>query len=239
MTPPVFTSVSTWFQPEPQPVSAQRSQLVQSIAARINAPGGHRLRVAVDGFTAAGKTSFGHELASALHGLGRPVLRASLDDFKNPWKESHLYDRLSGEGYYRNAFDFNSTIRLLLEPAGPAGSGTVTLCSIDPITQADHRDVTVQAPDNAVLVADGVFAFRPQYNSYWDFRIWLDVDPDHSITRGTERDTNRDGREEAERLHRDRYGPAEQLYIAEVDPRSLADLVIDNRDFAAPVLLRG
>lgn len=56
--------------------------------------------MAIDGFTAAGKTSFGHELAAALRGLSGPILRACMDDFKNPWREAREqgYDRVSGEG---------------------------------------------------------------------------------------------------------------------------------------------
>ncbi|MGO9295335.1 MAG: hypothetical protein ACLP52_15915 [Streptosporangiaceae bacterium] len=41
-----------------------------------------RIRVAVDGLTGAGKTSFGHELAAVLRSLGRATMRASMDDFK-------------------------------------------------------------------------------------------------------------------------------------------------------------
>jgi uridine kinase len=61
-----FESVSTWRQPMPPPASAQRAALVAAVAARIAALGPGRLRVAVDGLTGAGKTSFGHELAAAL-----------------------------------------------------------------------------------------------------------------------------------------------------------------------------
>ena len=73
------------------------------------------------GLTGAGKTSFGHELAAALRALGRPTMRASMDDFKHPWRHArkHGYDRVSGEGYYRNAYDFRSARDLLLGPAGP------------------------------------------------------------------------------------------------------------------------
>jgi uridine kinase len=76
-----------------------------------------RLRAAVDGLTGAGKTSFGHELAAGLRRLGRPTMRASLDDFKHPWRHAreHGYDRVSGEGYYRNAYDFRSARGLLLD----------------------------------------------------------------------------------------------------------------------------
>src|SRR6266705_2144597 len=39
---------------------------------------------------------------------------------------------------------------------------------------------------------------------------------------------------QAARLHRDRYHTAEMIYLAEVDPKSLADVIIDNRDFKRP-----
>jgi len=42
---------------------------------------------------------------------------------------------------------------------------------------------------------------------------------------------------EATRLHRDRYHAAELIYLTEVNPRFLADLIIDNRDFANPRIL--
>ena len=234
--PAAFESVSTWRQPEPPPASAVRSHLISDVAAQIGRLSPGRLRVAVDGFTAAGKTSFGHELAAAVRRLGRPTMRACLDDFKNPWREVRElgYDRVTGEGYYRNAYDFRSATELLLGPAGPAGSGQVVLCAHDPLTGEDHRDQVVSAPADAVLVVDSVFAFRPEYNGFWDFRIWLDVDAEAALERGIARDAGMEGLAGATALHRDRYHAAELIYLAEVDPVSLADLLIDNRDFANP-----
>jgi uridine kinase len=231
-----FESVSTWRQPEPSAASAVRSSLISDVAGRISRLSPGRLRVAVDGFTAAGKTSFGHELAAAIRRLGRPTLRASFDDFKNPWREARelRYDRVTGEGYYRNAYDFRSATELLLGPAGPAGSGQVVLCAHDPLTGEDHRDKVVSAPADAVLVVDSVFAFRPEYNDYWDFRIWLDVDAEVALERGIARDVGMEGLAGATRVHRDRYHGAELIYLAEVGPVSLADVVVDNRDFANP-----
>ena len=235
-----YESVSSWQQPRPAPASAARTQLVDDLAARITRLGPHRIRVAVDGFTASGKTSFGHELAAAVRRLGRPTLRASLDDFKHPWRHARElgYDRVSGEGYYRNAYDFASARDLLLGPAGPDGSGHVVLCAHDPLTGEDHRATTVDAPSDAVLIVDSVFAFRREYDDKWDFRIWLDVDAALSLHRGIARDTEREGLDAATRVHRDRYHAAELIYIAEVDPQHIADVVVDNRDFANPRVVR-
>jgi hypothetical protein len=39
------------------------------------------------------------------------------------------------------------------------------------------RQKAVAAPENAVLVIDSVFAFRPEYHDRWGYRILLDIDP--------------------------------------------------------------
>jgi uridine kinase len=235
-----YESVSTWKQDMPASTSPVRRELIDGLTSRILGISPGRLRVAVDGYTASGKTSFAHELAAAIRLQGRPTLRASFDDFKRPWREVREkgYDRVSGEGYYRNAPDFDSARRLLLEPAGPRGSGTVVLCAHDPLTGVDHRHITVEAPIDAVLIVDSVFALRPEYDEYWDFRIWLDVPPELSLARGIDRDAESEGRAEAERLHRDRYHESERIYIAEVSPRSKADVIVDNTDFGNPIVAR-
>lgn len=236
-----FDSVSTWRQAPPGHASSARTALIEQLADHIVALSPRRLRIAVDGRSAAGKTTFGHELAAAIRARGRPTLRASFDDFKKPWRDAieRGYDRTSGEGYYRNAPDFESATRLLLEPARPDGSGRVVLCAHDPLTGDDHRDVTIDAPDDAVLIVDSVFALRPEYDDHWDLRVWLDIDEELSIERGVDRDTDMEGRAEAERLHRERYLASERIYIDEVGPLSRADVIVDNTDFDAPRLLRG
>lgn len=235
-----FESVSTWRQPVPPSASEERAALIRAIAGEIAALSPGRLRVAADGLTAAGKTSFGHELAAALRELGRPTLRASMDDFKHPWRHAreHGYDRLSGAGYYRNAYDFGSARDLLLIPAGPEGSGRVVLCAHDPLTGEDHRQTAVTAPGDAILIVDSVFAFRPEYDDCWDYRIWLEVSEQTALRRGIARDTAAEGAEDAARVHRDRYHVAAEIYVAEAGPRERADLVIDNSDFARPRILR-
>ena len=200
----------------------------------------HPTRVVIDGVSASGKTSLGDELEPLIAARGRPVLRASLDNFKRPWSERHLYDRESGEGYYRNAYDYELIRSSLLEPLGPGGNRRYWLSSIDPLTQRHHEGAGSIAAEDAVLLADGVFALRPELNDHWDLRIFLDLDFATVLERGANRDQSwTDSWEEAAELYRSRYIPSEQLYLAEVDPHRLADLVINMTDHENPVLIEG
>ncbi len=52
-----------------------------------------------------------------------------------------------------------------------------------------------------------------------------------SLDRGISRDAGLEGLAEATRVHRDRYHTAERIYLAEVGPLPLADIIIDNREF--------
>ena len=128
-------SVSTWQQPMPPAPSPERARVLDRLVEMIDSLGDHRLRIAIDGLTAAGKTSLGHELAHGLARRGRPALRASLDDFKRPWSERHLYDRVSGRGYYRNAFDPEAARRpspRTVRPGGRRARGAVQHRSAHP-----------------------------------------------------------------------------------------------------------
>lgn len=123
-----FESVSTWQQDVPSSRSGLRQHLLAELARNVVKLSSNRLRVAIDGLTAAGKTTLGHELAAEIRVLGRSTARASLDDFKHPWRHArqHGYDRVSGQGYYKNAYDFSAARDALVRAHEPgAGGGCV------------------------------------------------------------------------------------------------------------------
>jgi uridine kinase len=84
----------------------------------------------VDGLTGAGKTCFAHELAAALRAVGRPTMRASMDDFKHPWRHAseHGYDRVSGEGYRDR---YRVAERIYLAEVGPRNLASIIIGNTD------------------------------------------------------------------------------------------------------------
>jgi uridine kinase len=74
------------------------------------------------------------------------------------------------------------------------------------------------------LVADGVFLQRPELDDLWHLRIWVDIPFEAALERAVTRDAHlfADVRERYEA----RYFPGQRLYLAEVDPRARADIVV-------------
>ncbi|HET6533023.1 MAG TPA: uridylate kinase [Actinoplanes sp.] len=181
----------------------------------------HPVRVCVDGPSAAGKTTLANRLAEELRGrTGRAVIRAELDYFMKMVEDRNAYPYDSPESYYLDAWDYPGIRSRLLEPLGPGGNRRY-LAALG----ADER----VAPDDAILLADGVFLQRPELDPYWDLRIYLHIGAAESLRRGVVRDQAwMGGPVEAERRYRTKYLPGEQRYQAEVRPRERAHIVIDN-----------
>ena len=193
----------------------------------------------VDGADGAGKTTFAGELAPLIARRGRPVVRVSADGFHRPRAERYRLGELSPEGYYRHAFDLEALIRHVLQPLGPGGSLTYRRASFDLDADAPARDPVQVASPRAVLLVDGVFLLRPELRPHWEFAIFLEANASELLRRALARDVERFGSTEhvRERYER-RYLPAHRLYEAEVQPRRVADVVIENSDPDAPLVTR-
>lgn len=212
--------------------------VIQTLAARLasRAPG-HPLRVAVDGRTAAGKTTFGLHLAEAVRGHGRPALTANIDGFHNPKAVRYARGRMSPEGYYRDARDLAAVRRCLLEPLGPGGSRRIVRQTFDLAADQPVAPVRDVVPPDAVLITDGTFLQRPEFAGLWDIVVYLDVLEAVSLARGIARDAAAlGGAEAAEAIYRARYLPGFAFYRSECDPVAGADAVVALSDFDAPQL---
>ena len=196
-------------------------------------------RVAVDGRTASGKTTFADELACAISNVGKNVIRASIDGFHRPSAIRHRQGRLSPDGYYEDARDLDAIRDLLLEPLGPGGNRLYVRQTYD-LERDQPVDPEVQrAPEDAVLIVDGTFLQRPELQSAWDYVIFLDVPEDEARHCGVSRDcVSLGGHAGASKLYLRRYGPAFTRYELECSPAGRANAVIDNSTYLSATLVR-
>jgi uridine kinase len=215
-----------------------RRRVLEVLAGRIAglAPA-HPTRVALDGVDAAGKTTLADELAAALAELGRPVIRASLDDFQHPRAVRYRRGPESPAGYYRDAFDLPALRAALLAPLGPGGDRRYRTATFDYRADAPVAAPEEYAPADAVLLVDGVFLQRPELAGCWEYAVFVAVPPAVALARALVRDAPRFGGAAAARArYRRRYLPAQRQYLARCRPEERADAVVGNADPAAPTL---
>lgn len=186
-----------------------------------------RVIIAVDGIDAAGKTRFADGFATVFDG---PVFRASVDGFHRPRAERYARGRTSPEGFYRDSYDYDAFRSALI---APFRSGEPFRTAVWDVGRDEPVEVAPQtAPEDAVLIVDGIFLHRPELRGLWHWSVWLDV----PIGLAHERMVARDAADPdpAAAVNR-RYREGQELYLREADPRRAASAIVDNTDWAHPV----
>lgn len=216
-----------------------RQELLVVLADRIIAvPCSHAVRVAIDGVDAAGKTTLADELAPAIAARGRRVIRASIDGFHRPRAERYRRGADSPNGYYHDSFDYAALRTVLLLPLGPGGDRHYRRAVFDFHADTATAAPLEQAPDDAVLLFDGVFLLRPELVPLWDYRIFVAADFTITMQRAIVRDQALFGSAEGVRArYRQRYIPGQHLYLQAVRPQEHADAVVNNDDPTQPTLV--
>jgi uridine kinase len=93
------------------------------------------------------------------------------------------------------------------------------------------------APDDAIVIVDGVFLLRPELRDCWDYSIFVWASEPERLARSKVRDLVPGGSiGEIERLFWARYAPAHRLYWRNESPQRLADAFIDNEHPSKPLI---
>ncbi len=217
----------------------KRFEMLEEISSRIiKIQSNHVIRVAVDGVDCAGKTMFAEELGQCIQSKNKNVIRASIDGFHNPAKTRYEMGKDSPEGYYLKSFNYDAIINKLLKPLGPGGGNKYITAVYDfKIEKVIHEKFKI-APENCILIFDGVFLMRLELQGFWDYKIWLDVDFSTVLDRAVKRDLQLFGDADKVRgRYMKRYIPGQKIYLDRVNPVSLADIAIDNSNPSEPIII--
>ena len=219
-------------------MSEAHASLLNRLAAAIVAVHPLRMiRVAIDGVDGAGKTTLADALAPVVAAQGRPVIRASVDDFHHPRALRYARGRYSPDGFYLDSYDYDSFRTLLLDPLGPEGSGRYAARRFDLDHDRPFDLVMQQAQPAAALIVDGIFLHRPELRSYWNISIFLKVDFEVSLPRGAQRGSTFDATDAASPSNQ-RYVGGQKLYLGACEPERRADIVIGYNDLREPSILK-
>ena len=207
---------------------------MQAIAQLVNdsVPGQRRAMVGVDGVDGSGKSTFAEALARRVK--TRPVVLIHLDDFLNPASIRHRRGRTSPEGFWLDSYDYDAFEAYVLRPLRADGDGRYRTRSYDPATDTGVRPPLRQAPQDALVVVEGMFLHRDGVSEAWDFSVFLDVPFHETARRMAARDgSNPDPEHESMR----RYVEGQRIYFATARPWQRASLVIENSDPDRPYVV--
>lgn len=231
----------------PEPIQKpEREGVLLAFVEAIEALDTLRVVVGIDGAPGTGKSTFADEIAGRLVERGRNVIRSTTDSFHRPKAERYRRGPTSPEGYYLDSFDLDRIRERLLRPFA-AGAPRVQIAAFDEPKDAPSPRFAEVGEGRSVLVFDGLFLLRRELLAHFDVTIHLRADArrDRSwqeyLTGGLPVDQPDRQAEMDRRLARarwPRYHRGWQLYIEEVDPESLATMVVDNDDFAVPLVVR-
>jgi uridine kinase len=221
--------------------SATRRRVLDALVARIETLRGARpTLVGIDGRSAAGKSTLRDELVNALGARGYAALGSSIDDFHTPGhKYRSIRREYTPESYIATGYDYAGFRRCVIDPLRTGGNRLCKAAQWNPGTDTPVDADFVRQRDDVVAVIDGTLLFHPLLEDAWHLTIWLDIDWNTMHVRALARDIAWvKSADEVRRKYRELWQPLHDLYERTMRPRERCDLVIDNRDVDAPVILR-
>jgi uridine kinase len=191
----------------------------------------HPVRVGIDGLSASGKTIFADELGEVLQEDGKKVVRAGLDGFHNPPEIRHRQGPMSVEGYVDDSFDYLAVREKVLQPLGPGGDRRYAPEIFDH-QKGEAKTVELKnAPEDAILLFEGVMLFRKELVDFFDFRVLVMCSVVVILERAKVRDIEHFGNlETLLEKYQKRFIPGQKKYLSENQPAQVADVIFFNDD---------
>lgn len=183
--------------------------------------GGGAVRLVVDGHPATHPERLADALVDPLRTAGRPVARIRVTDFLRPRSLRLEHGPEDPDSLLDAWIDAAALNREVLSAVGPGGTGRYLPTLRDPVTDRSTRAAYVEAPPGLVVVLDGALTLG----------AWLDLDRTVHLALRPATLRRLTAPEEEWTL------PAYERYAAEVDPETVADLVVRADDPRHPALV--
>jgi len=182
--------------------------------------------VALSGIDAAGKGYISSMVKDVLQEAGYAVALINIDPWQNPLPVRLQKDH-AAENLYEHIFRWDDFFGQLIFPLQKNKSIYLETKGIR--SDADlYYPLVYNFRNIDILLVEGIFLFKQQYLSYFDYRIWIDCSFETGLQRAIAR--NAEGLNEAALVHdyQTFYYPAQRYHFKKDDPLQYADLIIDN-----------
>lgn len=178
--------------------------------------------VAIDGLSGAGKTT----LVNQLRGASPNEVILHIDDFIVERHRRYETGQPEAMEYYALQWDVDLLVQTLFKPLRQ-GQTTLTL----PFYERDRDEIvmgTVEIAPNALVLIEGIFLLRDEWQTYFDHIIYLDCPRDIRYERVLQRDTYIGDMAARLDKYERRYWPGEAHYLKTVNPKTKADHIVQS-----------
>ena len=181
--------------------------------------------VAIDGLSGAGKTTLIKRIESEIRSNDYKVMIIHIDD--HIVKRNKRYDTGYEEWYeyYYLQWDVEMLVNHLFETLHN-NSLELVLPYYNHSTDSFTTKQT-PIPSDAIVLIEGIFLQRKEWQSFYDYIIFLDCPREIRYKRVLERDSYIGDYQARLDKYKRRYWPGEDHYMKEVKPIENADVVID------------
>jgi uridine kinase len=212
--------------------------LAKVVSARK--PSGRPFVVGINGVEGSGKSTLSLKLSTLLEEYGHDVHVISVDDFHRPREVRFRRGELSPEGYRFDSVDLPALTERVLIPLRTAQSFPVEVAIALWDVLNDRPLVRLASvAANAIVLVEGVFLFEEPALAHLDLKVFVKAEFEVILDRVMARDRSRFGSaNDVIARYRTKYIPGQMLYLDQVRPEVLADIVVDNNDPTTAQLLK-
>lgn len=195
------------------------------------------LFIGVTGPDASGKSFLADRLSGSLRDMGCAVQLVHVDDFHRPRSERYAGSRPEYLKYLEQSIDLDALVEQVLAPARTSGSLDTQLLHLDILSDTRTVNREYRVGPETIVIVEGVFLLMERVRAHLDQVIFLQVDDEELVRRGSIRDADLLGTD-VERRFREKYLPAQKLLFSAQPPEIHADIVVDNNDWRTPYVVR-
>jgi uridine kinase len=188
---------------------------------------GHRASlIAISGIDACGKGYVSAGFARELTARSKRVALIGIDGWLN-LPPVRLGGDQPGLHFYRHGLRFDEMFTRLIDPLTITGSVNGVADYTEETAQS-FRKHRYQFQDVEIVLLEGIFLFRRDLQKRYDLRIWIECSFETALHRAVARRQEGLSPSETIAAFQSIYFPAQRVHLGKDDPRSCADIVIDN-----------
>lgn len=182
--------------------------------------------IAISGIDGSGKGYVTAQLAYRLTEKGHRVALIAADGWLNLPHVRFGSDE-PAEHFYSHAFRFEEMFSWLIDPLVRDG-GVRLLADFTEETATAYRKYSYSFEGVDVVLLEGIFLFKREYQQRYDFRLWIDCSFETALERALIRSQEELARAETIAAYEGIYFPAERVHFERDAPRDCADVVYVN-----------